>query len=89
MEDFILKLKSLDVDLHNDSVIIIVNKIVYANPKYYRDEGYKSEVLTKARERYHALPENVRKARTEKARQRYREDECYQKTIKQSSTEWF
>jgi hypothetical protein len=89
MEDVILKLKNLNVDLHNDSVIITINKIVSANPKYYRYEDYKSEVLTKARERYHALPECVRKARSKKARQRYREDECYRNKIKQRSTEWF
>jgi hypothetical protein len=89
MEDIILKLKSLDVDLHKDSVIVSVNRIVSTNLRYYRDREYKSEVLTKARERYHALPEEVKKARFEKAKQRYKEDESYRNKIRQRSTEWF
>jgi hypothetical protein len=89
MEDVILKLKSLDVDVHNDSVIIIINKIISANAKYYRDGEYKYEVLTKARERYHALPQEVRKARSEQTKQRYKQDEAYCDKIRQRSIEWF
>lgn len=89
MDDVISQLKNLNIDLNNDSVIIIVNRIVSANPRYYKDEEYKTELLSKARARYHALPEEVKKSRSEKAKERYQQDEAYQNRIRQRSVEWF
>lgn len=89
MEDVIVKLQALDVDLHNASAIVIVSRIVTANPRYYKDEDYKSEVLSKAKERYHNLLEETKKARAEKAKECYGKDEDYRNKIREISKEWF
>jgi hypothetical protein len=89
MDDVILKLKNLNVDLNNDSIIILVNKIVTANPKYYQNQEYKTEVLSKAKAYYHALPDAVKKARAEKAKERYKQDEAYRNKIRERSIQWF
>jgi hypothetical protein len=89
MDEVIHQLKSLEVDLHRDSVIIIVNRIVSANPRYYQDEGYKTKILSKAKQRYDSLPEEVKKARSEKAKQRYRDDAEYRTKVLQRSKDWF
>lgn len=89
MKDVIVKLRALDVDLQNDSVIIIVNRVVTANPRYYKDDSYKSNFLSKARERYRKLSEETKKERAEKAKERYQKDEAYRNKIKERSKEWF
>jgi glutamyl/glutaminyl-tRNA synthetase len=89
MDDVILQLTNLNIDLNKDSVIVIVNKIVTANPRYYQNQEYKAEVLSKAKAYYHALPDEVRKARAEKAKERYKQDEAYRNKIRERSIEWF